>query len=611
VKRSKSILAGLALVMMSHAAAQNISGVYQVVYGVWQRGTAFTIIGTATFDGAGKYTFQGTQRSVGHSASVSGGGSYALQADLTGSLSNPLDSLLPALNLRISSDGATLGASTIDYNTTYQHDLWIAVRAPSGGKSVTDLAGSWGGVANFYNPSPVLARAGRFLFQFDGKGSITAQDWNWHESDQNNGALQQASATGAYTLGADGTGTYTSPFGTKRIAISADGLSFIGTDDASGQELIYAVKAGAPPSGLQGRYHWLQMVAVAPGGNATRGSAFAWTITNDLGSIDTNGTQRGAGSNQFLDGPTGRLIDMSAMLGPFTTASNGYVDLTFGGLQSAGIGAMRSDAGALPWTNITSTVTGTYSLNILLKAARATLPAQGPWLDPGGARHEAGFSTDPAPFAGGTLMSVSGIGLAASAESAHGIPLPFTLGGTSLTVSGQPAALTSVAPDRITFILPFAVNGAGKVDIQATAGGTATNTIPIHIAPAMPAFFSQAGNGLGPVLAFHEDGNAITSTSPARPGETITIYATGLGAVVAAPDEGQTATQASAASIPVQVDFALVLGNVLYAGLAPGFPGVYQINVVVPQVAATAAANMRILQGYTQSHPKVTIAIGN
>jgi hypothetical protein len=280
-----------------------------------------------------------------------------LQPDFTGSISNPLDPLMPPLQLRVSADLDTLGASTIDYNSTYQHDLWVAVRA-STGKTAADLSGSWGGVANYYSPAPVIARAGRFLFQFDGKGTISSEDWSWHESDQNNGSLQQSSATGTYTLAADGTGTYTTPFGTKRIAVSADGLSFIGTDDANGQELIYGVRAGAPTGGLQGRYHWLQLVSVSPGGNATRGSSFAWSLTNDLGSIDTNGTQRGAGSNQFLDGATGRLIDMSAMLGPFTTAGNGYVDLTFGGLSSAGIGVMRSDAAALPWTNITSAVTG-------------------------------------------------------------------------------------------------------------------------------------------------------------------------------------------------------------------------------------------------------------
>jgi uncharacterized protein (TIGR03437 family) len=61
----------------------------------------------------------------------------------------------------------------------------------------------------------------------------------------------------------------------------------------------------------------------------------------------------------------------------------------------------------------------------------------------------------------------------------------------------------------------------------------------------------------------------------------------------------------------VQVDIAAIFGDVLYAGLAPGYPGVYQINVRVPAtVAPSTAANVRIYQGYTQSHPKVTIPVG-
>ena len=146
-----SIAAGLS----SHAAAQSFSGSYQFVYAVWQRGSAFAVMGSAVFDGVGKYTFQGIQRSTGHSASVTGTGEYTLQPDFTGSISNPLDPLMPPLQLRVSADLDTLGASTIDYNSTYQHDLWVAVRA-STGKTAADLSGSWGGVANYYSPAPVV-----------------------------------------------------------------------------------------------------------------------------------------------------------------------------------------------------------------------------------------------------------------------------------------------------------------------------------------------------------------------------------------------------------------------------------------------------------------------
>src|SRR5205823_2502327 len=113
-----------------------------------------------------------------------------------------------------------------------------------------------------------------------------------------------------------------------------------------------------------GRYYWEQIVAAAPGGTDPRASAFAWALTNDLGEINGVGLDRATGGQQFIDGPTGRLMDLSAMLGPFTIASTGLVDLGFGGLASAGIGALSPGAQYLAWTNLTATVTGTYSFNV-------------------------------------------------------------------------------------------------------------------------------------------------------------------------------------------------------------------------------------------------------
>jgi uncharacterized protein (TIGR03437 family) len=191
------------------------------------------------------------------------------------------------------------------------------------------------------------------------------------------------------------------------------------------------------------------------------------------------------------------------------------------------------------------------------------------------------------------------------------LPRPTSLAGTQLIVTGQAAALYEVAPDHITFLLPNATAGAGRVDPQAVTQAASSNKISIQAAPSLPAFFSQAGNGLGPAIAAHSDGTPVTAASPAMPHEIITLYATGLGTVSNSPADGAAATGPSPTTTPIEVDFASIFGDVLNAGLAPGYPGVYQINVRVPAtVAPTAAANVRIYAGYTQSHPKVTIAIG-
>jgi uncharacterized protein (TIGR03437 family) len=167
-----------------------------------------------------------------------------------------------------------------------------------------------------------------------------------------------------------------------------------------------------------------------------------------------------------------------------------------------------------------------------------------------------------------------------------------------------------VAPDAITFVMPWATAGAGRIRLKATVAGVDSNETVVRAAPASPGFFSTTGDGLGAVVGTHADGSLITGDSPAAPGEAVVLYASGLGTLASSVAEYTAATGANVTSVPVQVDVAGVQAEVLYAGAAPTLAGVYQINIVIPQSAATSpGANLRIFQGYAQTHPKVTIPI--
>jgi len=74
----------------------------------------------------------------------------------------------------------------------------------------------------------------------------------------------------------------------------------------------------------------------------------------------------------------------------------------------------------------------------------------------------------------------------------------------------------------------------------------------------------------------------VTDTNPAAGGEVISVYCTGLGAVVPPVQTGAAATSASQTVVPVQVLIAGNAAQVLYSGVAPGFAGLNQVNVVVP-----------------------------
>jgi hypothetical protein len=300
--------------------------------------------------------------------------------------------------------------------------------------------------------------------------------------------------------------------------------------------MIFATRlaAGTPAStGPQGRYWWLQLNAAAPGGSGNlRGSAFAWSLGNALQGFEGNGSAKANGWGLFIDGPTGRLLDLAVGLGAFSVNPDSTVALAFGGLSSPGIGALSVSNAALPWTNLSATATANYSFNIGIQGPSFQPAAsQAVFLDPNGPMQAATHSAHPFPFAPGTLVVLRGSGLASASSSANGLPLPNSLGATSLTANGQPVGLLSVAPNAITFLMPWATAGAGKIKLKATVGGVDSNEITVRAAAAAVGYFSAAGDGLGTILAAHADGSPITTSSPAAGGETVVIYASGLGAL--------------------------------------------------------------------------------
>lgn len=597
------LLAGSAAAQIPQLNEASLSGRFHFVYGVYQRSQAQTTMGTLNFDGQGHYTAA--------AGSLTLQGSYRVDSDGTGSMTNPLDPLQPPLSLRLSAASTIIGGSTLEQSVAYRHDLLLGVSA---GTQPPLIKGAWGGITFLYSPGPpLLARAGRFRLVFDANGNANSTSWTYHQSDLDGGAPHDLTSSGTYSVDASGVGTYVSAQGKKRIAVSADGNTYIGVDDAGAPEMIFATRMsdGPPAGGLQGRYWWLQIGAVTPGAANLRGSDYSWAIGNALQGFEGRGLARANGWGQFIDGPTGRLLDLAAMLGPFTVNADSTVDLAFAGLASPGIGALSASGSVLPFTNLGPAATANYVLSIAVQAPSfQPAPAQTVFLDPNGPMQAATASAHPFPFAPGSLVVVRGAGLATSTQTATGVPLPTGLGATSLTANGQPVGLLRVASDAITFVMPWATAGAGRIRLKATVAGTNSNEIAVRATPASPGFFSMTGDGLGTVVGIHADGSLITADSPAAPGEVVTLYASGLGALTTSVAEYAAAAGANVTSVPVQVDVAGVQAEVRYAGAAPNFPGVYQINIVIPPSAGTSAgANVRIFEGYAQTHPKVTIPI--
>jgi uncharacterized protein (TIGR03437 family) len=197
----------------------------------------------------------------------------------------------------------------------------------------------------------------------------------------------------------------------------------------------------------------------------------------------------------------------------------------------------------------------------------------------------------PGPLAPNALASLYGVRLsyvtkAMSPDDILGGVLPTVLPGTGVhvTVSNLPATIYFVSPDQINFLVPANLL-PGKSTVQVTLDGHSGPSVKITLAAASPALFQLDAHN---AVAIHPDGSLITPQAPAKPGSIIILYATGLGQTVPPVPYGQLFNQAAPleqlAAFKIMLDGAMAgAGAVAYAGIAPGFAGLYQINVILPK----------------------------
>jgi uncharacterized protein (TIGR03437 family) len=145
-------------------------------------------------------------------------------------------------------------------------------------------------------------------------------------------------------------------------------------------------------------------------------------------------------------------------------------------------------------------------------------------------------------------------------------------------------------------------------------GLTYSYPVPIDLGPAQPEIFKATLEGSqGHIYKFipGEAGLLADATNPVVEGDVIIIYCAGLGKVDPPVEAGLAAPSAplSHAVLPVTLRIGGVTANAFFAGLAPGFSGLYQINAFVPAVAATGDAVPVVLEVAGQQSPEVTMAV--
>lgn len=239
-----------------------------------------------------------------------------------------------------------------------------------------------------------------------------------------------------------------------------------------------------------------------------------------------------------------------------------------------------------PWLTVTP-ATGQTPINLQLRAATGTLAPglQSAWLTLAGANSSvripvfldipmpAPTLSPVGPSSPGAWLQIDGANLAVASLPAA-LPLPLTLGGTTVLLDGNPIPIHSIERTSILAQIPPATP-EGRSTLAVRTGSGTSNAVELLIAPTSPA---------------------ILAINPARAGQPAVIYANGLGAL-----------RSGICQHLIRAEFAGIPAELLFAGASPGQPGLYQVNAVVPVLppgtypvqlfaagAASARFNLRI-----------------
>jgi uncharacterized protein (TIGR03437 family) len=406
---------------------------------------------------------------------------------------------------------------------------------------------------------------------------------------------------------------------------------------------------------------WLSF-AVAGGGSYNFFTPYTLTATSLPGQAgDYSGTVTLSGSTNAADNKTINVnlhvtaqpilqitpLTFNVIQGQAVQTNNvafqniGMGSLSIGGVTTSGgswLSALVQNLSTLTVSiNPGSLNPGSYSGTITLasNAANTTVPvpvrvnvapARGPLLSVGGVVDNAAFESNQA-VGSGTIVAVFGNQLAASPTYASTVPLPTTLGGVQVLVNGTPAPLFYVDSNQADIQVPFGLN-VGQMVVQAVRNGQPGNQISAQVDSIAPRLFALRGLPAAPDsspygIVINASDNTLAMPSnlgvpahPAKRGDVVTIYALGLGPVApsVATGYGAPSVEPLARTVnPVQVFFgggfiSYTTAVPQYAGLAPNYVGLYQINVAIPEDAPIGNVPVQInIPGHASNFVEMAI----
>ena len=185
----------------------------------------------------------------------------------------------------------------------------------------------------------------------------------------------------------------------------------------------------------------------------------------------------------------------------------------------------------------------------------------------------------------------------------------MNLSGATVQFSGVPAPILYASTSQLNLQVPWELQGMSNSTVTVTANSISTDLEPVPVGPADPGIFSFGAPNGGQGTIVNLAGIVVDANSPAHAGDYLEIFCTGLGAVSNTPQTGAVAGVNPVSTLISNLTATIggVSAPVSFAGLAPGFFGLYQVNVQVPQgVAAGDGVPVIVSIGTTASN---TVAI--
>jgi uncharacterized protein (TIGR03437 family) len=210
-----------------------------------------------------------------------------------------------------------------------------------------------------------------------------------------------------------------------------------------------------------------------------------------------------------------------------------------------------------------------------------------PSITTGGVVNAASFN---APVSPGSLATIFGSNFIGTGQAGGAsLPLPASLGGVSVSVNGKAAPVLFVDTNQINFQIPWETS-PGTAAVIVSSGGIKSAAVNVTVVAAAPGLFVQGSHA---IVQNYPDFSLNSSGNPAKVGSTIIAYFTGGGAVSPAVADGAAAGSNSKVLSNVTATVGGMSATVSFAGLSPGFVGLWQANIVVP--ALTQAGDFPLI----------------